>query len=45
MTKICVVGLAVLLALCLALSGGHAWGALLFELVGAAWVLYCFNKY
>lgn len=38
-------GLAVILLLCFVLSGGHAWGALLFEIVGAVWVMYCLNKY
>jgi hypothetical protein len=38
-------GLAVILVLCFAISEGHAWGALMFQLVGAAWILYCFTKY
>ena len=45
MIKIMIAGLVALLVVCFVISGGTAWGALMFELVGAAWLLYCFSKY
>ena len=45
MVKIALTGLAVLFALCMAISGGNAWGAILWEVSGALWRLFCFNKF
>jgi hypothetical protein len=43
MIKIMLIGLAVILLACFFVSGGHAWGAGLFEILGAVWLIYCFN--
>ena len=45
MIKICVIGLVVLFVLCMAISSGRAWGALVFELLGFVWLMFCFNKF
>jgi hypothetical protein len=45
MMKMLLSGVVVLLVFCFAISGGHAWGALMFELVGAVWIIYCLNKF
>jgi hypothetical protein len=45
MTKIALAGIVVLFFLSAFVSQGKAWGAIVWQLTGAAWVIYCFNRY
>lgn len=45
MTKIALAGIAALFFVSFTISQGKAWGAIVWQLSGAAWVIYCLNRH